>query len=146
MNSTTKKDTNPKDACGAIKPPLSTVSGPVMFEIGLAMLEGALKYGRHNYREAGVRVSVYYDAAMRHLVRWWEGEDIDPDSGLPHLTKAMATLVVLRDAQIQNKIAFDDRPPHTDSSWIATMQAHVESLRARYPNPVPPITHIKQAP
>lgn len=109
---TTTKPTNPKDAVGSTKPPLSTIPGTVLMELGTAMLEGALKYGRHNYRVAGVRSSIYYDATMRHLIAWWEGEDIDPDSGLSHITKAIASLVVLRDAQLCGKIEWDDRPPY----------------------------------
>jgi hypothetical protein len=82
-------------------------------EIGVAMLEGALKYGRHNYREVGVSASVYYDAVVaRHLNAWFEGEDIDEESGLSHITKAAAGLIVLRDAQIRGKM-IDDRPKGT---------------------------------
>lgn len=106
----TTKPSNPKDLIGIRKAPFSTVSGAVMAEVGTAMLEGAAKYGRHNYRVVGVRASVYYDATMRHLVGWWEGEDIDPDSGLSHVTKAIASLVVLRDAMLNGKCE-DDRPP-----------------------------------
>lgn len=106
------KDTNPKDAIGISKAPMSTVSAAVLMEVGVAMLEGASKYGRHNYRAAGVRASVYYDALMRHAMAWWEGEDLDPDSGMSHVTKAIATLVVLRDAMIQDKFT-DDRPPRS---------------------------------
>ena len=106
------KDTNPKDAIGISKAPMSTVSAAVLMELGVAMLEGASKYGRHNYRAAGVRASVYYDALMRHAMAWWEGEDLDPDSGMSHITKAIATLVVLRDAMIQDKFT-DDRPPRS---------------------------------
>jgi len=104
------KDTNPKDIVGTLKAPMSTVSAPVMAEVGVAMLEGACKYGRHNYRAVGVRASVYYDATMRHLMSWWEGEDLDPDSGMSHITKAITSLVVLRDAMIQQKMT-DDRAP-----------------------------------
>lgn len=77
------KETNPKISVGVAKVPFSTLPTQVMAEVGLAMMEGALKYGRHNYRKAGCRASVYYDAAMRHLTSYWEGQDIDPDSGLP---------------------------------------------------------------
>ena len=71
------KPTNPKDALGIRKVPASTISAPVKLELGLAMMEGALKYGRHNYRDIGVRASVYYDALTRHIDSWWEGEDTD---------------------------------------------------------------------
>ena len=104
------KQSNPKDIIGTRKAPMSTVSAPVMAEVGVAMLEGACKYGRHNYRVVGVRASVYYDATMRHLMQWWEGEDVDADSGMSHITKAIASLVVLRDAMINGKCE-DDRPP-----------------------------------
>jgi hypothetical protein len=100
---------NPKLRIGASKPPVSTIPGQVILEIGTALQEGAIKYGRHNYREEGTIASIYYDAAFRHLISWWEGEDIDPDSGLPHVVKAIASLVVLRDAQLVGK-EIDDRP------------------------------------
>jgi hypothetical protein len=108
----TLKDTNPKTILGTRKAPMSTVPANVLAEIGVAMLEGAAKYGRHNYRTSGVQASVYYDATMRHLMAWWEGENHDPDSNLPHITKAIASLIVLRDA-IEHGVLFDDRPPAT---------------------------------
>jgi len=106
------KATNPKDAIGIRKAPMSVVPAAVLAELGVAMLEGACKYGTANFRGAGVRASVYYDATMRHLFSWWEGEDIDPDSELSHVTKAIASLTVLRDAMIQGKVT-DDRPPRS---------------------------------
>jgi len=106
----TTKPSNPKDAIGIRKAPLSVVPMNVVAEIGVGMLEGASKYGRHNYRAVGVRGSVYFDATMRHLIAWWEGEDLDPDSDMSHITKALCSLVVLRDAQLQD-MCTDDRPP-----------------------------------
>lgn len=104
------KLTNPKDIVGISKVPASCVSQLVMMEVGLGMQEGALKYGRHNYRVAGVRASVYYDATRRHIDAYWEGQDVDPDSGLHHVTKAITSLMVLRDAMLQG-MCTDDRPP-----------------------------------
>jgi hypothetical protein len=138
------KDTNPKDAIGSRKAPLSVVPMPVMYEVGLGMLEGACKYGRHNYREIGVRASVYYDAAMRHTASWWEGEDIDPDSGLNHLVKAMASLAVLRDAMIRDKW-YDDRPP-TTPGFVAEMNRKAGEIIDRYPDPKPPYLAAPSSP
>lgn len=105
------KDTNPKDAIGVAKwRQFMTVPRQVLWELGVAMLEGALKYGRHNYRASGVRASVYLDAAYGHLDQFCEGENVDQDSGLSHVTKAIASLVVLRDAMM-NDFWVDDRPP-----------------------------------
>lgn len=108
---TNTKETNPKEPVGIKKVSLSVVPTAVLMEVSVAFLEGAAKYGRHNYREAGGRASIYYDATMRHLNKWWElGEDIDPDSKLHHITKAISSLMVLRDVMIQDKFV-DDRPP-----------------------------------
>lgn len=133
----TTKDTNPKDAVGTKKwRQFSVLPLTVIWELAVALLEGARKYGRHNYRVAGVRPSVYVDAAMGHIGAYWEGQDIDPDSGLHHITKAIASLTVLRDAQIQGK-CIDDRPPHTDMDvFPVEMQARVDEIFERYPNAV----------
>jgi hypothetical protein len=124
------KPSNPKDMMGVNKAPMSTVSAPVMAEVGVAMLEGALKYGRHNYRAVGVRAAVYYDATMRHLMDWWEGQDIDPDSGMSHITKAITSLVVLRDSMIQGNWT-DDRPP-SSPEFYAELNRKVVALRDKY--------------
>lgn len=130
------KDTNPKDAIGVSKVPFSTIPGPVMAEVGLAMMEGGLKYGRHNFRVSGVRASVYYDAAIRHLMAFYEGQDIDPDSKLPHIVKVIACMAVLRDSQIQGNWV-DDRPPKSPDGWLETLNARAKELLVMYPDPVP---------
>lgn len=120
------KPSNPKDAVAIGKVPVSTISGQVLSEVelnlgrpisprvvgevGLGMMEGALKYGRHNYRGCGVRASVYFDAAWRHRAAFESGQDIDPDSGLHHVVKEIACLTVLRDSMLQGNWV-DDRPP-----------------------------------
>lgn len=139
----TLKPSNPKDSVGIKKVPFSTIPQGVIGEVGLAMLEGARKYGRSNYRAVGVLYSVYFDAAMRHLTAAWEGQDIDPDSGLPHVVKAIACLVVLRDAQI-NGLCTDDRPPRLPDDWQTKLNEMAAGIIARYPDAKEPITHAIQ--
>lgn len=129
------KDTNPKDAVGVRKAPMSTVSAAVLAEIGVAMLEGAAKYGRHNYRAMGVRSSVYYDSTMRHLMSWWEGENFDPDSGMSHITKAITSLVVLRDAMIQGMLT-DDRAPMS-ANFYERLNAQAAAIIDRHADKSP---------
>jgi len=135
------KDTNPKDAVGIRKwRQFTTIPLTVMAELGVAMLEGARKYGKHNYRVSGVRASVYVDAAMGHIMQWWEGEDIDSDSGLSHVTKAIASLVVLRDAMMQLELV-DDRPPEGNLADLRPdLQEVVDRLFERIPEPKEPFT------
>jgi len=137
------KDTNPKDAVGVKKAPLSTVPSGVLMELGVAMLEGARKYGRHNWRVSGVRGSVYYDAVMRHMMAWWEGEDIDRDSGISHVTKAIATLVVLRDSMMQGKYT-DDRPPQMAAHWLDAVNSDAGRVIQKYPDAKPAHTNTER--
>lgn len=139
MSNTQKKDSNPKDAVGIRKAPVSTIPGTVIAELGVAMLEGARKYGRHNFRIMGVRASVYRDAVWRHMNNWWEGEDIDPDSGLSHITKAIASLTVLRDAMIMNNWE-DDRPPKAPAEFFKQLNEAASKIIDKWPNAETPYT------
>jgi hypothetical protein len=100
---------NPKEKIGQAKPSLHHVPPRVLLEVAQAMMEGSKKYGIYNYRKAGVSFSTYYSSTFRHLIAWFEGEDIDPDSGLSHITKAISGLIVLRDSMLENNYQ-DDRP------------------------------------
>jgi hypothetical protein len=133
------KDTNPKDAIGVKKSPISCMSAPVKHMVGLAMLEGAIKYGRHNYRVAGVRHSVYYDAINRHLDAWWEGQDIDPDSQLHHLVKVAACCFVMMDSILAGNDV-DDRPPALHEGFMKDMNKKAEEMLARLPEAKPAYT------
>ena len=100
---------NPKEEIGDTKTPHHLVPPRVLEEVAWAMNEGAKKYGAFNYRKAGVKFHTYYSSTRRHIDKWYEGEDIDPDSGLHHIVKAIAGLVVLYDS-IKEGNFNDDRP------------------------------------
>lgn len=104
----TFKASNPKDLIGATKVPLHLVSPALEVFASIGLLNGALKYGRANWREAGVKASIYYDALNRHMKAWFEGEWEDPDDGVPHLCAAAACLNILIDAYCQDQLV-DDR-------------------------------------
>lgn len=139
-----KKDTNPKDGIGLTKAALSCVPLPGLLEGSLAMMEGAMKYGRHNYRDAGIRYSVYFDAMVRHLFAWFEGEDRAEDSGVHHLGHVIAGAAILLDDILSAKPkGNDDRPPSTHApDWMPEFNRRVAELKKRYPNPVPPHTEL----
>jgi hypothetical protein len=54
-------------------------------ELAKLYARGAIKYGDHNWRK-GYKFSASFDALNRHLLAWWDGEKIDPENGLHHLT------------------------------------------------------------
>lgn len=54
-----------------------------LIRVGEVAGYGALKYARFNYLK-GYLWSLSFDALMRHSLAMWNGEDLDPESGLPH--------------------------------------------------------------
>ncbi|MHA1676587.1 MAG: dATP/dGTP diphosphohydrolase domain-containing protein [Candidatus Njordarchaeales archaeon] len=139
METNRKNTKNPKDIIGSKKLPMSVLPATVLGELALAMYEGSRKYGRHNYRAAGVRAEVYYDACFRHLLAWWEVEDIDQDSGINHIAKAMACLTVLRDSMLVGNW-IDDRPPKSKNGWVKEMNKKTEEIIKKYPKYTKPYT------
>lgn len=69
--------------------------------------KGAVKYEAHNWRR-GYEWSKSYDALMRHLTAFWSGEDIDEETGSPHMAAVVfhaLALLTFMDEQPE----FDDR-------------------------------------
>ena len=104
-------DDNPKTVLGLTKPSIASVPPIALFKIGAAMADGARKYGRFNYREHAITASTYYDAVMRHLLAWWDGEDVAADSGVDHLAHAAACLCIAMDARSLGKLNDDRKLP-----------------------------------
>lgn len=133
------KESNPKQAIGDLKLPLHLwpATATAMGCVGLA--EGALKYGRNNWREAGVQASTYVSACKRHLDAWFEGEEVAPDSGVPHLSNALACLAIIVDALATGKLN-DDRQYGDPAGYRAMVEAltpKIANLRALHFNKNP---------
>lgn len=119
---------NPKDVVGSGKLPLHLWPMTASAMGSIALLNGALKYGRSNWREIGVRASVYVDACQRHLAAWFEGEDSD-EEGVPHLSSALACLAILVDAQAAGKLKDDRQYPGGYRRLVSSLTPHVARLR-----------------
>ena len=83
--------------------PLRTLAGTAK-----VLEHGANKYGIRNWRKDPIKASTYQGAFLRHLEAYYEGEDIDPDSGASHLSHIMANCMVMLDAALENTL-IDDR-------------------------------------
>lgn len=104
-----EKPTNPKDMIGSNKLPMSLFPSSVIAYGCLGFLEGMLKYGLVNWREAGIRISIYLDAAERHHAKFKNGEWADPKTKVPHLSSILACYGIIVDAHTCGKL-IDDRP------------------------------------
>lgn len=123
---------NPKDAIGADKLPLHLWPTTATILGCLALADGAFKYGRQNFRAGAARASIYYDAARRHLDAYFEGEDVDFDSGLPHLAHVLACVAIVIDAGVAGTLVDDRAFPTRYRELVAGMTPHVARLRAKY--------------
>lgn len=81
----------------------------ILMEWGQVFSYGEAKYFRDNWRN-GNNWHEFYGSALRHIMKFWLGEDIDPESHLPHLAHAIWNLATLRYFQIHG-LGTDDRPP-----------------------------------
>lgn len=118
--------TNPKDAIASCKPPIGLVPSGLLVPLARVMELGAKKYGFWNWRLTRVRYSVYVHAALRHLLSSLDGEEIDPESGQPHIAHAAACCAILLDAKAVGTLV-DDR------SAGAAARLIVESTTSKAP-------------
>lgn len=100
--------TNPKDLIGITKVPLRFIPPPALARLAKVMEHGAKKYGPFNWREQPVQLTVYLEAALRHIYSYMDGEDDDEESGQPHIAHTMACMAIMLDA-LDNKTFVDDR-------------------------------------
>lgn len=89
------------------KPMMGLISGVFLVGLAKVLTFGARKYAAHNWRK-GIALSRAYDALQRHMVAFWDGEDLDQESGLPHLDHAACELMFIRETWERRK-DLDDR-------------------------------------
>lgn len=89
------------------KPRIGLIPAALIFALGRVLTYGALKYGEWNWVK-GMAWSRPFDACQRHLWVWSSGEDLDPESGMPHLWHAVCELSFLVAYEAQG-LGTDDR-------------------------------------
>ena len=76
------------------KPDFSLIPLCTMADEARVWAYGKQKYAAWNWAK-GMDWSIPYACAIRHLSAWQRGEEIDAESGLPHLAHAMCNLRML---------------------------------------------------
>lgn len=129
-----KKPSNPKDRTATDRLDLSIVPDSAVAYLALAFTEGDFKYGGYNWRHAGVSANIYVAACRRHLAKWYNGEENDPATGIPHLASAMACIAVIVDSHIYGNLN-DNRPPKAPiAELLAGFEKRVGELRKLIPS------------
>lgn len=132
---------NPKTLTGQSKvpvlsviPPASIIAQATAMRYGAFFapkVDGSRGYGPYNWRDQPIEGHIYIDAAMRHLMQWWDGEDsevIHDDEGkvidvVSHLAFALATIGILIDAS-ENRTVIDDRPRNRQMAASSLLNFH----------------------
>jgi hypothetical protein len=94
-----KEPANLKTAVGRTKLPMHHIPPIAFSALGLAMANGAHKYGPFNWQVAGVvDADEMFSAMLGHLLDWWNGENFAKDSGIHHLAHLMAGAAICLDS------------------------------------------------
>jgi hypothetical protein len=78
-------------------------------EVVRVLTKGAEKYTPNNWEYVENARERYYDALLRHVTSWYEGEHSDPEWGLHHLAHAACCALFLLALSLRGKI--DAEPP-----------------------------------
>lgn len=82
--------------------------GPLT-QVAQLYAKGAEKYDDHNWR-LGYEWSKSYAALMRHATQFWNGENNDAETGLPHMTSVIFHAMAL--------LEFMERFPDFDDRYV----------------------------
>ena len=102
---------NPKPPSGGDKldqgkPRMDLLDPYAIDQLAHVLTFGAQKYAAHNWRK-GLPKGRLIAAALRHLFSYLSGQDLDPESGLPHPAHAMCCCMFL--LGLDHRLDLDDR-------------------------------------
>lgn len=86
---------------------LGSVDPLALYRLAQVSGDGAAKYAAFNYLK-GYDWSLSFDALMRHLLRFWSGEDRDDESGHLHVVHAAWHALALA-SFVERGLGTDDR-------------------------------------
>lgn len=91
----------------ASKSRVDLIPSKPLIGVGHVLAFGARKYKPNNWR-LGLRWSDTLASAMRHLLAFADGQDLDPETGLPHIDQALCQ-VLFQSEYYHTKTGIDDR-------------------------------------
>ncbi len=115
---------------------ISLICRPTLEGMAAALMYGMRKYtvvnpdgtttsGRDNYKK-GLQYTRVADSAIRHVLAFLDGEDLDSESGLPHLDHALAALNMLKYQTVYN-LDMDDRYSTAVANEKAVLEASADA-------------------
>jgi hypothetical protein len=99
------------------KPDLSLIPLSTLSDEARVWMYGQRKYTPWNWAR-GTQWSVPLASCLRHIAAWQRGEDLDAETGLPHLAHAICNLRMLT-LYAETYPEGDDRPKHLGNRGAA---------------------------
>lgn len=87
---------------------LDLLPADALTEISRVLTFGAQKYDARNW-EKGIHYGRVYGALLRHLFKFWRGEEYDDETGISHLAHAGCCILFLLSFQLRAMHEYDDR-------------------------------------
>lgn len=109
------KDLKPGTKYDSGKVPLDLLDPAALEGLAAVLQFGAKKYQAHNWR-GGISYSRLLGAMMRHLFAILRGEDVDPESGLPHVDHLGCCWMFLSN-MMKTRQDLDDRYKKTETKY-----------------------------
>jgi len=99
------------------KPMMALVPPLALQQVAQAFTYGHKKYGHLNYMHGGISFTRLLSASLRHITSFIAGEDLDPESNIPHWACACANLMMMGEHVMRGNTKDDDRwKPNQNSS------------------------------
>ncbi len=90
------------------KPPLANLPSAGIREVAMVQAYGHKKYKDFNNYRKGMEASRQASCAMRHIMDFMDGQDVDSESGRSHLAHAACRLLFMLQ-NINDGVLIDDR-------------------------------------
>ena len=133
------KPTNPKDAIGIKKVPMSCLSSQAVSLVARAFAAEALDTIMEEMQQGEeVTFSTQFDAAVAHLMNFWEG--VNDYSEPHHLARAMARIMLIRHAEMSDLLN-DDRSRYS-GLHVHGLNAQAATIIEKYQDCVDPYTEL----
>lgn len=95
------------------KPRMELLSAIALEGTAAVLTYGAAKYSANNWRK-GFAWTRIIGSTMRHLLAFARGEDLDPETGLPHLDHAACNIMFLQEFFRTHK--------HLDDRYVPSLE------------------------
>ena len=117
------------------KLPYNLLDRTALDEVAKVLAFGAVKYSAENWR-GGIEYSRLIGATLRHMMAVSDGEDYDPETGLPHAAHAMCCMMFLLN-MMKFRPDLDDRwngqlpPEAAPAPVLDAMEADIKAMAAK---------------